>query len=105
MYIDLLEVKKSTAATAEQGGLCNEITNALVKQFTSSSAENQIKTLIAAYCAKTDKKFETLEEAILSVLDDSLEIEYNYSEEQGNKLKSLNEAFKPCFNSYYIEQF
>ena len=72
---------------------------------TISHTKDLLKTFIMAYCALTERKFENPTEAVLALLDDANQAEFEINEGFCERVKLLTEAVKGNFDNLFVEDF
>lgn len=81
-----------------------ELAKTLVNN-TLSHTEDLLKTFVMAYCALTERKFKNPTEAILALLDDATQVEFQTNEGYCERVKFLTEAIQKNIDDLFVEDF
>lgn len=72
---------------------------------TLSHTKDLLRTFIMAYCALTERKFKNPTEAVLALLDDANQAEFEMNEGFCERVKLLTEALEKNLNNLFVEDF
>ena len=72
---------------------------------TLSHTKDLLRTFVMAYCVLTERKFENPTEAVLALLDDANQAEFEMSKECCERIKLLTEAIEGNLNNLFEEDF